>query len=234
MSRFFWIVIAAIAVTALLLMSNNDGGTTLGLANDAFGQAAYLGIWGVVLTAGLLGSGIRLGDFARNMAVWVVIVLGLVAAYQYRYELQDVGSRITAGLIPGSPISRHTSNGALTVTLAKAASGHFEVHGRVNGKRVNFLVDTGASSVVLSKEDAQRAGIDTDTLSYSVPIMTANGRASAASINIGSLRIGDIERTNIRAMVTKDGLLSGSLLGMNFLQTLGGFTVRGDQLIMID
>lgn len=234
MGRLFWIVIAAIAVVILLLMANNESGTTLGLANDAFGQAAYMGIWGVVLAAGILGSGIRLSDFARNMAVWAVIILALVAAYQYRYELQDVGSRITAGLIPGSPISGRALDGSLTVTLAKSANGHFEVNGRVNGARVHFLVDTGASSVVLSQEDAERAGIDTSSLVYNVPINTANGRASAGSINISTLQIGDIERQNIRAMVTQEGLMTGSLLGMNFLQTLGGFSVRGDQLIMMD
>ncbi|MBC8717590.1 TIGR02281 family clan AA aspartic protease [Ochrobactrum sp. Marseille-Q0166] len=234
MGRLFWIVIAAIAVVILLLMANNESGTTLGLANDAFGQAAYMGIWGVVLAAGILGSGIRLSDFARNMAVWAVIILALVAAYQYRYELQDVGSRITAGLIPGSPISGRALDGSLTVTLAKSANGHFEVNGRVNGARVYFLVDTGASSVVLSQEDAERAGIDTSSLVYNVPINTANGRASAASVTITNLQIGDIERQNIRAMVTQEGLMTGSLLGMNFLQTLGGFSVRGDQLIMMD
>lgn len=234
MGRLFWVVIAAIAVVILLLMANDDSGTTLGMANDAFGQAAYMGIWGVVLAAGILGSGIKLSDFARNMAVWAVIILALVAGYQYRYELQDVGSRITAGLIPGSPISGRALDGSLTVTLAKSANGHFDVNGRVNGARVHFLVDTGASSVVLSKEDAERAGIDTSSLAYNVPISTANGRATAASITIASLQIGDIERHNIRAMVTQEGLMTGSLLGMNFLQTLGGFSVRGDQLIMMD
>jgi aspartyl protease family protein len=67
-----------------------------------------------------------------------------------------------------------------------------------------------------------------------VPINTANGRATAASITIATLQIGDIQRHNIRAMVTQEGLMTGSLLGMNFLQTLGGFSVRGDQLIMMD
>ncbi|MEN3396504.1 TIGR02281 family clan AA aspartic protease [Brucella melitensis] len=234
MGRFFWLVIAAVALVVLLLMSNNDSGTTLGVANDAFPRAAYLGIWGIVLAAGLLGSGIRLGDFARNIAIWSVIILGLVAGYQYRYDLQDAASRITAGLIPGSPISGMNADGTLTVTLAKSANGHFEVNGRVNGARVHFLVDTGASSVVLSQEDAERAGIDTASLNYSVPIMTANGQARAASITIATLQIGDIERHNVRAMVTKEGLLTGSLLGMNFLQTLGGFTVRGDQLVLIN
>ncbi len=234
MGRFFWLIIAAVAVVVLLLMSNNDGGSTLGMDNDVFARAAYLGIWGVVLAAGLLGSGIKLTDFARNMAVWAVIILALVAGYQYRYELQDVASRVTAGLVPGSPISGRSADGALTVTLAKAANGHFEVNGRVNGARVHFLVDTGASSVVLSQQDAERAGIDTASLNYSVPIMTANGTASAAVITIATLQIGDIERQDVRAMVTKEGLMTGSLLGMNFLQTLGGFTVRGDQLILID
>jgi aspartyl protease family protein len=88
--------------------------------------------------------------------------------------------------------------------------------------------------VVLSKEDAERAGIDTSSLAYNVPINTANGRATAASITIATLQIGDIQRHNIRAMVTQEGLMTGSLLGMNFLQTLGGFSVRGDQLIMMD
>lgn len=234
MGRFFWIIVALIAVVVLLLMANNDSGITMGFANDAFARAAYLGIWGIVLAAGLLGSGIRLGDFARNMAMWAVIILALVAGYQYRYELQDVSSRITAGLIPGSPISSSAGDGTMTVTLAKSSNGHFEVNGRVNGRRVHFLVDTGASSIVLSKEDAEGAGIDTSSLNYTVPIMTANGMSRAADIRIASLTIGDIQRDNIRALVTQGGLMTGSLLGMSFLETLQGFTVKGDQLVLID
>ena len=59
MGRFFWLIIAAVAIVVLLLMSNNDSGSTLGMDNDVFARAAYLGIWGVVLAAGLLGSGIN-------------------------------------------------------------------------------------------------------------------------------------------------------------------------------
>ena len=118
------------------------------------------------------------------MAVWAVIILGLVAAYQYRYELQDVGSRITAGLIPGSPISGRAADGSLTVTLAKSANGHFEVNGRVNDARVHFLVDTGASSVVLSKEDAERALINTSSLNESVKMNTEHDRGTDAIITL--------------------------------------------------
>ncbi|YBV97208.1 TIGR02281 family clan AA aspartic protease [Phyllobacteriaceae bacterium JZ32] len=234
MNRLFWIIVAVVGAIILLLMANNDSGSTLGLANDAFARAAYLGIWGIVIAAGFLGSGIRLGDFARNIAIWVVIILALVAGYQYRYELQDVANRITAGLVPGSAMSNRASDGSLTVTLAKSANGHFQVNGRVNGARVPFLVDTGASMIILSSDDARRAGIDTGSLSYSVPIMTANGSTSAAAVRLKTLQIGDIERHDIRALVAQDSRLSGSLLGMNFLDTLRGFSVRGDELVLSD
>lgn len=234
MSRLIWIIIALVAVAVLLLISNHDGGTTLGMANEQFGRAAYMGIWGVVLAAGILGSGIRLGDFARNMAVWAVIILSLVAGYQYRFELQDVASRVTAGLIPGSPISARDADGALTVRLTKSANGHFEATGLVNDARVHFLVDTGASAVVLSQEDAKAAGINTQLLNFTVPIMTANGAAHAAAIRLATLKIGEITRHDVRALVSKEGLMTGSLLGMEFLETLSGFTVRGDQLVLMD
>lgn len=234
MPRLFWIIIALVGIVLLLLMVNNDAGSTLGMANDQFARLAYLSIWGVVLGAGILGSGIPLSDFLRNLAIWIIILLGLVAGYQYRYELQDVGHRITAGLIPGSPISTRDGDGAVSVTLAKADNGHFEVRGEVNGATVPFMVDTGASSIVLSADDAQRAGIKPDTLIFSTPIMTANGLANAANVRLDSIKIGAIERRNIRAMVTQDGRMQGSLLGMNFLNTLSGFSVRGDRLVLSD
>ncbi|PYE89998.1 TIGR02281 family clan AA aspartic protease [Phyllobacterium leguminum] len=234
MNRLFWIIVAIIGAVILLLMANNDSGTTLGLANDAFANAAYLGIWGIVLAAALLGSRIKLSDFARSTAIWVVIILALVAGYQYRYELQDVANRVTAGLIPGSPISGKDSNGNLTVTLAKSLNGHFEVNGKVNGARTSFLIDTGASMVILSADDARRGGIDTTNLSYSVPIMTANGSANAAMVQIATLQIGDITRHDIPALVAQDNGAIGSLLGMNFLDTLRGFSVQGDQLVLTD
>lgn len=234
MGRLLWIIIALIGATLLLLMANNDSGSTLGIQNDDFARFAYMSIWGVVLGSALLGSGIPLGHFLRSMAVWIIIILALVAGYQYRYELQDVGHRITAGLIPGSPISNRDGNGVITVTLAKADNGHFEVRGEVNGATVPFMVDTGASSIVLSSEDARRAGLNPDELSYKTPIMTANGTTTAANVTLDSVKIGAIERRNIRAMVAQDGRMAGSLLGMNFLNTLSGFSVRGDRLILSD
>jgi len=138
------------------------------------------------------------------------------------------------GLSPASPLSRTAENG-LSVTLRRAVNGHFETQALINHQaHIYFTLDTGASSVVLSHEDARRIGLDMDALVYSIPISTANGTASAASILLQSLKIGEIERRNIRALVAQPQALFGSLLGMNFLNSLSGYSVRADQLTLID
>lgn len=233
MSRFLWIILALIGAGLILLVVNHDSGTTLGLQNEAFAQTLYMGVWGIVLGAALLGSGISLGQWARNLAAWLLIALVLMAGYQYRYELQDVASRLTAGLIPGSPVSISDENG-IAVMLEKQANGHFEVRGEIDGSSIDFLIDTGATTTVLTAADARRIGIDVSSLSYNVPVSTANGVARAARASAGEIRIGDISRIRLPVLVSEPGQLGQSLLGMNFLGTLSGFDVRGDRLILRD
>lgn len=234
MNRLFWLVIAAIAILLLVLIINDNGGTTLGIANDDFASAAYLSIFGVVLAAGLLGSGIPLNHMMRNIAIWVVIVLGLVTGFQYQYELGNIANRVTAGLIPGNAISGNNADGSQTVTISQSANGHYEVNALVNDQRVRFMIDTGASTIVLTQSDAAKAGIDISGLRYTVPVSTANGRTMAAYVDLQDIKIGDITRQNLRALVAQDGQLDVSLLGMNFMNSLSGYKVQRDQLIMAD
>ena len=234
MNRLFWLIIAAIAILLLVLIINDQSGTTLGLANDDFADAAYMSIFGVVVAAGLLGSGIPLNHMMRNIAIWAVIILGLVTVYQYQYELTNIANRVTAGLIPGNAISGNNADGTETVSIGQSANGHFEVNALVNDQRVNFMVDTGASTIVLTQADAEKVGIDISSLSYTNPVSTANGRTMAASVRLQEVKIGNITRQNIRALVSQEGQLSGSLLGMNFMNSLSAYTVQRDQLILTD
>jgi aspartyl protease family protein len=234
MSRTLLLVLGAIGATLILLIVNDKSGTTFGLPNDDFAQVAILGVWGAMLAAGIMRSGMRFQDTARQAAVWVAVLLAIVASYQYRYELQDLASRVTAGLVPSRPQTVMGAAGAMEVTVLKSNNGHFEADGSVNGKGVSFLVDTGASSVVLSYQDATYAGIDVGALSFTSPISTANGDAFAANVRLEEIGIGDITRRNVRAMVAEDGKLNQSLLGMTFLSSLSGYTVRQDQLILQD
>ncbi len=233
-NRLLWVVLAVIGVALILLVANNDSGSTLGIGNDKFGRAVYLSVWGLVLAAGLVGSRRVLGDVARNLAVWMLVILLLVAGYQYRYELKDVAYRITAGFVPGSPISAIDENGRNTVTLQKLENGHFGARAAVNGATVSMIVDTGATRTVLTTADARSAGIDTGTLDYNIPVMTANGPAQAASVTADDLSVGTIKRRHMQILVASPGSLDQSLLGMNFISSLSSFDMRGNRMILRD
>ena len=162
----------------------------------------------------------------------MLIILVFVAGYQYRYELQDFANRVTVGLVPGSPLT--VNDGGNTVMLEKLANGHFGARGAVNGASVDFIVDTGASSTVLTAAAAEAAGFDTATLSFNVPISTANGSATPRSSSPTTVSVGTISRKSVPVFVAANGQLEQSLLGMNFIGTLSGFDVRGDRMILRD
>jgi aspartyl protease family protein len=233
-NRLLWFLLGAIGITLILLIANDDAGSTFGIGNEKFGQSIYWALWGLVIAAGVVGSRRLMGDAVRNLAIWVGVILVLVAGFQYRYELQDVAYRVTAGLIPGSPLSSVDGSGRNVVTLQKLDNGHFGVRADVNGASVSMIVDTGATRTVLTSPDASRAGIDTAKLNYNIPVMTANGLAQAASVTADKLSVGAIKRRHMAVLVAAPGSLGQSLLGMNFINSLSGFDMRGDRMTLYD
>ena len=202
--------------------------------NSDIPRIVALAAWGALVMFGIAGSGIGLGRAVRDLAAWAVIVLALTALYVFRYDVQDFGSQLTAGLIPGSPISRMDDNGRIRVTLVRDPSGHFEADTLVNGSPVRFVVDTGASTIVLSTRDAARAGFDPAELRFDVPTRTANGIGRAARVRLDEVRIGALVRRDIPALVSSPRTLSISLLGQNFLESLHSYEKRGDRLTLRD
>jgi aspartyl protease family protein len=234
MNRFA-IGLLILGVGLVVLLWTHDDGSVAGLSSGEFGRLVYAGALTAVLSAGVValfrGNS---GGTLRSVVAWLAIILALVAGYQYRYELQDVLSRVSAGLVPGSPLSVTDADGRATVMMEKRQNGHFEVRGSVDGSAVAFLVDTGATSTVLTAADARRAGFDTAALSFSIPVATANGTARAAAVRVQEVTVGAIVRRNLTVLVAADGSLEQSLLGMNFISTLSGFDMRGDRLILRD
>lgn len=229
-----WLVLGAIAIGSALLLFSEDSGRVLGIEDEIFAHTLYLGTLGVVIAAGILGSGLRFGQAVRSAALWLAIVLILVAGYQYRYEIQDVASRISAGLVPGSPLSRTDADGRISVLLERLGNGHFEVRAVINDASVPVMIDTGATSTVLTYDDARRAGLNPQNLAYNIPVMTANGRTHAARATADEIRVGEIVRKRVPVLVADTGRLERSLLGMNFIGTLSGFDMRGERLILRD
>lgn len=233
--KVFWIAIAVLgAGLILLLASGGSGGNVAGMPSNKFASILYLGVLASVIGAGIFGSGRRLGETARTLAIWAVIVLALMTGYEYRYELQDVGNRLSGGIIPGSPLTAYDADGRATVSLSKRMDGHFAARVTIDGATVEAMVDTGATATVLTSEDARRAGFDPENLRFVIPVATANGTANAARVVAQEVSVGSISRRNVPLLVAEPGRLGESLLGMNFIGTLSGFDLRGDRLILRD
>lgn len=227
--RALWIGLAALAAGLVLLLAGGGGAVVPGLAADSFARLLYLGVLGAVLLAGLLGSGAGRGDLLRPLAFWGLLLLAVVAAYQYRFELRDAAGRIAAGLLPGRPMP---IGGGGRVLVERSSGGHFEVVAEVNEVPLNMLIDTGASGIVLSFDDARRVGLDPQALDFTIPVSTANGRALVARARADRLQVGPILRRDLVLHVAEPGRLPQSLLGMSFIDSLSRFEMRGDRLIL--
>ncbi len=169
----------------------------------------------------------RLSQALEAMLFWAVIGLLLVVGYSYRFELRDVGDRVIAELMPG-----HVAGHGRNVEVVRGRGGDFAVGAHINGARVPMVLDTGASSVVLTQEAAKAAGLPIEVLDYTVNVDTANGRTRAAPVTLDRLAVGGLTERAVPALVAQPGQLKNNLLGMTFLNRLESWEVRGDRLRM--
>lgn len=232
---FLWLLLALLVLLALLLVTRNDGAPIFGLRRDELGQLGYLLIILVFVGSALLGRRLGGGEVVRATAAWLGVFLILIGGYAYRDELAVVGGRLLGVLAPGVPVSGRIAGGGVgddTEVIVRSIDGHFAVRAGVNDTNLTLMVDTGASFVTLTPDDAEAIGIDLSDLRFGVPIRTANGIIRAAPVRIERVAIGSIERSNVPALVAPPDTLDQSLLGMSFLDTLHGYAISGDRLVL--
>lgn len=181
-------------------------------------QLAYYIVLLVVIGGAMLFeiSG-RGGRALRQIMLWVVIFAGVAFAADWWAD----GS--------GGGRQQVMQGGRVEIPLGR--DGHFHLTADLNGQPVRFLVDTGASGIALSQQDAQKIGIDPGDLAYIGSAMTANGEVRTAPVTIDHFAIGDIVDRNVRAWVV-GGEMPGSLLGMSYLRTFARVGFEGDLLIL--
>jgi aspartyl protease family protein len=215
---------AAISLAVLIASNDQDAIANL-LRHDV--PSLFLKIAILVFVGGLVLMMFRerLSHALEAMLFWAVLGLLLVIAYTYRFELHEAGDRVLAELIPG----RAATHGR-TVEIVRGQTGDFSVHTAINGARVAMVLDTGASSVVLTQEAAKAAGLPLAMLSYTINVDTANGRTRAAAVTLDRLTIGGLTERAVPALVAQPGQLKNNLLGMSFLNRLESWEVRGDKL----
>jgi aspartyl protease family protein len=182
----------------------------------------------ILITAGVARSRLTLGGrHLRYAAIWALIIAGLAFGFAYRDELAGVPRHLALAFSDGAPVV--TAEHELVVP--QDAQGGFQVVGKVNGQRVRFLVDTGASDTVLSPDDAKRIGVDLGQLRFVEAAETANGKAFGAAYMAERLEIGPIAFDKMRLMVNR-APMSNSLLGLSFLNRLESFQVKDGNLIL--
>ena len=229
--RLLWIVIGGLAIAVALLVFRHEAGEVAGIDADTFASLAYLLALALVIGGGVIALFYgRIGEALRAAMFWVVLVAGLALGYTYRVELQAVADRLIAEFVPGHPIARPGTS--MVVEVVRSREGDFTVRADINGKRIAMLVDTGASSVVLTPEAARAAGLPVDLLKYDVAIETAKGRGRAASVVLDRIAVGTLVERRVPALVSEPGDLKTPLLGMSFLNRLESFEVRGSRLLL--
>ncbi|KQW72213.1 aspartyl protease [Phenylobacterium sp. Root77] len=160
----------------------------------------------------------------------VVALLGAVSAVGAA-EALDTFTNPKPELRAALAIAPQTAPHAQAASIAKGGDGHYWAEADVNGSRVRFLVDTGASAVALTLADAQRLGIATDKLDYNYNVVTASGQTRAAAVTLGRVSVAGAALNDVEALVIESGLES-SLLGMTYLGRLASFEATRTALIL--
>jgi len=222
-----WIAVA-LAVAVMALLGRQSAGLTGELSTDEFASLA-LKVGFIVLVGGAVVALFRqkITEALASALLWIMFALALVLGYSYRFELSGVADRIMVELVPG----RASSHGR-TVEIARANTGDFRIGTEVNGARVAMVLDTGASSVVLTHDAAMAAGLPLEFVKYSVNVETANGHTLAAPVTLARIAVGAIVEHDVPALIAQPGQLRLSLLGMSFLNRLQSWEVRGSRVMM--
>lgn len=189
------------------------------MSGDDIGQFIYLVLLGSVLAGYFLISNRQsLGETARMMILWGLIFVGAIIGFALWDDLQDA-------------VNPTQSADGGVITAPREADGHYHLTLEISGTPVEFVVDTGATQIVLNSRDAKRIGFDTDRLIYDGRASTANGDVRTASVTLEDVSVEGLAQGNFRATVN-EGELDTSLLGMRFLERFSRVEISGDKLIL--
>lgn len=191
-----------------------------GMNEHEIARLAYLGLLAAVVGGwAFLQVRGQPGRALQALAAWVLIFLGVIAAYGLWHDIRrDL-----------APVQSILSDGAISVP--RSGDGHYHLVLQVNDVPVSFIVDTGASDIVLSRRDAARIGLDPDGLAYTGTARTANGEVRTAPVRLDRVVLGDMVDTGLRAVVN-EGELDVSLLGMGYLGMFDRIEIADDELVL--
>ncbi|WP_179380527.1 retropepsin-like aspartic protease family protein [Jannaschia marina] len=194
------------------------------MTGDDTAYLIYLTLFGLVIGGSyFLANRHRMGQMAQQAAIWFFIFLGAALVF-------GNWDSISRTLVPSQ--SYVAGKDGAVIELPRRSDGHYYMTLRVNDTPVDFVVDTGATDLVLSADDARAVGIDLRELAYLGQAQTANGTIRTAQVFLEEVQVGETVDRDVRAIVG-DGELGISLLGMSYLETYGRIEIEGGTLRLI-
>ncbi|MGJ8556849.1 MAG: retropepsin-like aspartic protease family protein [Sulfitobacter geojensis] len=191
-----------------------------------------------------------MGNFDTGNLIYLVVLLVMVAGWFFMQSREGLNKTLQYGavwamiFIGGAAavglwqdISRDARTpqfsvaGSDQIVVPRARDGHYYLTAQVNDAAVRFVVDTGATDMVLTQADAKRAGLDPETLAYLGRANTANGEVRTAFVRLEQVQLGEIVDRDVAAVVN-EGQMEQSLLGMGYLQRWGRIEIAGGELIL--
>ena len=187
--------------------------------SDDLSRLIYLVLLGTAVVGWFIAENRNnLGKTARTALVWGMIFVGLIAGYGLWEDVRQ-------DILPQQSVL--TDEGVIEVP--RQTDGHFHLTLQMNGEPIRFLVDTGATDIVLSLGDAEKAGLDPDNLPFTGTARTANGVVPTAFTRVDEIALGPVVFEGVRVAVN-GGEMRGSLLGMSFLSRFDRLEIEGNTL----
>ena len=181
----------------------------------------------VILLSLLLASrrNTTIWQHVKRFSFWLGFLILLLLLYSYRSDLAHIKARLLAAVIPQMGFANRPG----TMSFYRSSNGHFYVEALVNGQPVRFLVDTGASDIVIAPHIAQALGFNRENLDFSLIYHTANGQGRGAAIVLDTFQVGGLTVEKLTASVNSASM-HDSLLGMRFFNRLQGFQIHKEIL----
>ncbi|NOX74376.1 MAG: TIGR02281 family clan AA aspartic protease [Alphaproteobacteria bacterium] len=191
------------------------------MGGDSIGRLIYVVLLLVIVGGWFFAQNRqKLNKNLQQAILWGFLFAGAVLLYGVKDDLrQQISPRAAV----------QTENGQ--IILRRASDLHFYASLKINGQDIEFIVDTGASDMVLSRQDAIKVGLDPAKLVYFGSAQTANGAVKTARVKLDSVTFGGVTDTSVTAFVN-DGEMFGSLLGMSYLSRFSRLEIAGDRLIL--
>ncbi len=179
----------------------------------------------------------------RESILWIAVAVLSFSGVYYFDDLRAFAGKTIAAVVSKTVIvadevatkpRKSQPKYERSVTLTAGRNGHFFARAYINGQPIAVMVDTGATKIALTYKDAESLGLRPNSLDFTMTSRTANGTARMAPIELDSVRIGDVEVSDLRGSIAQEGKLHITLLGMEFIRKLERFEMRGRELMLVE